>query len=180
MGYLLLADVTPTARRKAIRYNGLEYGGSGGFEPALALRLDQDRDNAFVNAMKIVVTGFDNTTGGESILAGVDPALTDASGFSSPDQVSTGSSVLEATTNVSTFPDSTRTEVSNAPGFGGYQINHSSINASGSDPTEGQIATSEKTRSPIHGDDVAVLLVRPDSGAVQDSLRAVIEVAEEW
>ena len=180
MGYLLLADVTPTARWKAIRYSGLDYSGSGDYEPALALRLDQAQDNVFVNGMKIVVTGFDNTTGGESILIGVDPELTDASGFSSPDQVSDGSSVIEWTTNVSTFPDSTRTPVTSAPGFGGYQINHSSINASGSDPTEGQIATSEKTRSPVHSDDVAVLLIRPDSGATQSGLKTVMEFAEEW
>jgi hypothetical protein len=180
MSYLLLADVVPTARRKAIRYSGIGYGGSGDYEPGLALRLDQTKDNVFVNAMKIVVTGFDNTTGGESILIGVDPELTDASGFSSPDQVSDGSSVIEWTTNISTFPDSTRNPVSSAVGYSGYQINHSSINASGSDPTEGQIATSAKTRSPIHGDDVAVLLVRPDSGATQSGLKAVIEIAEEW
>jgi len=180
MSYLLLANVTPTARWKAIRYSGIDYGGSGDYEPGLALRLDQSRDNVFVNGMKIVVTGFDNTTGGESILIGVDPGRTDASEFSSPGQVSDGSSVMEWTTNVSTFPDSTRDTVSSAAGYSGYQINHSSINASGSDPTEGQISTSEKTRSPIHSDDVAVLLVRPDSGATQSGLKAVIEVAEEW
>jgi hypothetical protein len=179
LSYLLLADVTPTARRKAIRYSGIDYSGSGDYEPGLALRLNQAQDNVFVNAMKIVVTGFDNT-GGEAILVGANPTLTDASGFESPDQVSTESSVIEGTTTISTFPNSTRSEVSSAEGFGGYQINHSSINAAGTDPTEGQVATSAKERAPIHSDDVGVLLVRPDDGTAQSGLTTVIEVAEEW
>ena len=179
MGYLLLADVASTARRKAIRYTGLDYGGSGDYEPAFALRVNQTRDNVFVNAMQSVISGFDNT-GGEAVLVGVDPALTDASGFESPDQVTAESSVIEATTNVSTFPDSTRSEVSSAAEFGGYQINHSSINAAGTDPTEGQVATSAKERAPIHSDDIAVLLVRPDDGTAQSALSTVIEIAEEW
>jgi hypothetical protein len=179
MSYVVLADVAPTARRKVVRYTGLNYGGSGDYEPTLALRVNQTHDNVFVNAIQSVVSGFDNT-GGEAILIGVNPTLTDASGFESPDQVSAGSSVIDGVTNISTFPDGTRSESSSASGFGGYQINHSSVNAAGTDPTEGQIATSAKERAPIHSDDIAVLLVRPDDGTAQSGLTAIIEISEEW
>jgi hypothetical protein len=179
MSFLLLDDVGPTTRRKAVRYTGLDYSGSGDYEPVLALRVNQTQDNIFVNAIQTVISGFDNT-GGEAILIGVDPTLTDASGFESPDQVSAESSVIEGTTTISTFPNSARNEVSSASEYSGYQINHSSINAAGTDPTEGQVATSAKERAPIHSDDVAVLLVRPDDGTAQSGLTTVIEIAEEW
>jgi hypothetical protein len=179
MGYATLADVSPTVRRKVVRYTGLDYSGSGGYEPAMALRLDQTKDNVFATATNLTVSGF-SSTGGEAILVGVDPSLTDASGFGTPDQVTTDSSIIEGTTNVTTFPDSTRTAVTSATSFAGYQILHTSLNAAGDDLSEGQVATSAKERAPIHSDDVAVLLVRPDDGSAQSGLTAVAEIAEEW
>lgn len=176
LSYIVLGSSTPTLRVKGQRRAGLSYSGTGNYEPVLAMRKAPDRRNIFVDISKTSVTL--NQGSGEVLIIAVDPSETDATGFATPAQHSEGNSVIQSTTNVTTFPDSTGSIVTSAANPGGYQVGFASTE--GSQAVGGsRIADSQDRKRPIHNGDVAIALVKRDS-AQSTTATVTVTTEQDW
>jgi voltage-gated potassium channel Kch len=178
MGHVVLGDATPTSREKEVGYTGLSYGGSGDYEPLCAFRIDPSRDNIYAQVSGVSTTG--HAEDGEVIVVCVDPSLTDATIFSSPAQVNPDNSVIQGTTSISTFPDSTYTEVSSASSHGGRQAASMAVTSGAPQSTSSRISESFGRKRPIYSDEMLVVLIKTLTSTADTGLGVMVDFEEEW
>ena len=178
VGHIVLGNSTPTSRGKSGGYDGLGYGSSGDYEPLCAFRIDPSRDNVNVAIEKIETLG--HTEDGEVVLVCVDPSLTDASGFATPPQINSDNSVVEGTESITTYPDSSYTEVASAPSHGGRQVGQ--VSTTGSGDLSGGTRASEAfgRKRTVYPDDIVVVLLKTISGNTDSDLSVRLGFEEEW
>lgn len=157
LGFVVLGNVNQTTRQKTHTFSGT-ISTTGTWVPLNAIRIDPDR--YIVNA-QVRNTDVVQFSGSGNILVmpiSVDPGNTDASGFSAPEEMSASNSVIQSTSSVTTFPDSTGTAVSSASNPGGYQLGFGSWYSSGSG-SRTTIASGSTTRKRALSDrDICVFL----------------------
>lgn len=169
-GYTIYGDVTETTRIKTSRLTGLSYGGSGDYEPVAAIRTDADYGNIFTDIAGIEI--FPDTTEGELLALAVDPANTDATGFARPLQQSSANSIIEETTNVTTFPGT-------AANPSGRQVGFSTSDVTGQGRTSSRINSTQKDKRPIHEDDEVIVFYKADS-ASSDTINILYKTEQYW
>ena len=176
MGYLVLGDVSPTSRTKNARVPNLSYTGPD-YEPILAVRIDADRGNVFsqLTSVEAVPDGGD----GELLVIAVKESQTDATGFSTPPQHSPQNSVIEQTTNVTTFPDQDGNVVSTAADPNGYQVGFFSTDVTGTGATQSRQATTSRAIRPLYEDDIAIFLYNDDADTARD-VNVVYQTRQLW
>jgi len=176
-GYLVRGDVSATQRTKVSRLTGLSYGGSGDYEPIAAMRIDPDRGNVFtqINTVEVVP----DATEGEVLAMVVRQGDTDASNFSTPIQHSPNNSVVEETTDVTTFPDQGGTVVTSAANPNGYQVGFFATTLTGQGATQARTSTPGRQIRPIYEDDVCIFLYKADS-ATSDTLNLTYSTIQLW
>lgn len=177
MAYRILGDTDPTLRVKGLRLPDLAYDGTGDYEPVAALRKAPGRGNIFLELTQVSLLLADGS--GECLIIAVPPDETDATGFSTPVQHSGTNSALETTTNVTTFPDATDTEVTSAANPGGYQIGFATWESVGTGTNARSGSDSIRRKRPIHNGDIAVVLVKRDSASATTA-NLTIGTEQDW
>ena len=187
MGYSAVGSVTETSRPKAARFTGLSYAGTttGDYEPLLAIRRDPTRPSIYTEFTKLNVTAASSS---EVTAQAVPLGDTDAN-FDDPDNDDTdpgpkappmqnaNNSVIQYTTDVSTFPDQSGTVVSTAPDPGGRQVGFASTEVSqGNKP---QSTNAFRAKKPFYEDEVVIFLGRTDGGAAED-FNVEFETDQRW
>lgn len=133
-------------------------GTTGTWVPLHAMRVDPDRNIVNVQVSNTDIVGFSGTGDVTVMPIAVNPANTDASGFSTPSEHSATNSAIETTSSVSTFPDSTGTAGSSASNPGGYQLGFASWYESGSG-SKTSVSSGGKTRKRAISDrDICVFI----------------------
>lgn len=161
--YITNGGAFPSSRTKVTRVVGTanNYTGGGEYEPILAVRIDADRGNVFTTfeSVQAVPDGGD----GELLVVVVSDDQTDATGFSTPPQHNPLNSVIEQTTNVTTFPDQDGNIVTTATNPGGYQVGFFASDAVSTSANSGRATESVVNPRPLFEDDVAIFLYKGDS-----------------
>lgn len=176
-GYIVLGDVIPTARTKSARLTGMSYGGSGQYEALAAIRIDPDFGNIFTQMNNVTVVPQNEE--GQLLALSVDSEDTDASGWSKPPEHSENNSIVEFTTDVSTFPNESGNVVSQASNPGGYQLGFSSSDLAGRNRKTRVTDPGTQEKRPIYEDDVVVLVYKGDS-ATSDTINFTYSITQEW
>lgn len=161
--FIVLGDIQETTRDKGASFRDVSYGGSGDFEALGAIRVDPDRGTVYSQLKNLSV--FPDEGSGRLIAISVDDDETDASGFSTPVEMSATNSVIEATTNVTEFPDSTGTTVTSATDPNGLQLGFTSFEQAGQgSQTRTRASAQIENKRPIYDDDVVLFLYEDDDG----------------
>jgi hypothetical protein len=188
-GYILKGTPDATTRAKAARFTELPYGGSGEYEPILAIRVDPERANVFseVTESEIIFNAGD----GEMLIISCSPNLTDAdfitdptgdgatTGPVSPPQHNSTNSVIQYTTDVTTFPDQDNNIVTTTLDPGGYQISFSSSDAPGQGTSATRASSNLQRKRPLHSDNVGILLAKRDTSQSTD-VNPIFETEQDW
>jgi hypothetical protein len=165
-GYNILGSVEETTRTKGTRLTNLSYGGSGNYEALFAARIDPERGNVYCQLQNLTV--FPDGGSGEMLAIVVPEGETDATGFATPPQHSEQNSVIQQTTNVTSFPNSTGTIVSAAANPNGYQIGFAPFEASGTGTNaRSQTSANVENKRPLYEDDVAIFLYKADTATAR-------------
>lgn len=164
--YSILGGVSETSRTKGSRLSGLSYSGSGDYEPLAAIQIDPDRGNVYTQLADTTV--FPDGGSGELLTIVAQPSETDASGFTTPSSHSVNNSVVEQTTSVSTFPDSSGTVVSSAADPNGYQIAFTTFEEAGSGANTRLSQAGIDDKRPLYEDDVAIFLYKADTATARN------------
>lgn len=177
-GYQILGDTSSTVRHKAARLTGLSYSGTGNYEALAGVRVDKPRGNVFTQLVDLSV--FPDGGSGELLVIVVNEDHTDASDFSTPPEQTQKDSVIEQTTNITTYPDPDGNLVTDAADPNGYQIGFSSFESAG---TGTNSRAAEKTlnvqKRPLYEDDVAVFLYKADT-ATERTVNLKYTMEQDW
>lgn len=178
-GYNVLGEVGATRRTKVSRIIGAtdNYSGTGNYEPIAAARIDPDRGNIFcqLNTVECVPSAGD----GELLAVVVDDTQTDATGFDTPPAHSAANSVIEETTNVTTFPDEDGNIVTDDANPNGYQVGFFSTDVTGQGATQVRTATPGRQVRPIYEDDVVIFLYKADTATAR-TVNVVYSTVQLW
>lgn len=165
-GYNILGSVEETTRTKGTRITDLSYGGSGNYEALFAARVDPNRGNVYAQLQNLSV--FPAGGSGEMLAIVVPASETDATGFDTPPQHSPTNSVIEQTTNVTSFPNQSGTIVSAAANPNGYQIGFAPFESSGTGTNQrSQTSGNIENKRPLYEDDVAIFLYKADTATAR-------------
>lgn len=136
------------------------------WQPIYAVRI-QPGKNPNASLAKLSVLNYSNDARIQVLAISVHASKTDASGFSTPELQSAQNSVIQATENVSTIPDSSGTEVdpvlTTEPG--GFQVGYSSLAPVGNNFQQGATSSEFNVKRPIYDSDVIVFCSRTSVGA---------------
>lgn len=163
MGYNYAGDVLETTRSKPSRLTALSHAANTNYEAAFALRIDPNRSETACQLQPPSLTAGNS---GELLCIAVDASKTDASSFSAPAQQSGFNSVVQETTSVSTFPDSTGSVVSAASDPGGRAVGFAATDVAPGDKSQTNVRA-DLVR-PFYPDEVVVGLTAPDGGTATD------------
>jgi len=185
-------DVNNITRDKSLVETGLTYGGSGDWEPLLAIRGNPDL-NIVTNELSALdvpeFTGDDDlfltlhNFGIPNVTDGGGSQLTDAD-FSVPELWSETNNSLEVSTAVDQIVDSTGTLQTTTPDLGGHQLGFASLYKQ----TSGQGGNATTSQSPgvnnipkrqLREDDYAVVLVRT-RGATSGDVTLEASFEQDW
>jgi hypothetical protein len=177
-GYNILGSVEETTRAKGTRLINLAYDGSGEYEPLFAARIDPNRGNTYCQLQNVTV--FPDGGSGELLTIVVPEDETDATGFTVPPQHSPTNSVIQQTTNVSTFPDSQGNIVQQALDPNGYQIGFAPFESEGTGTNaRSQSSINVQNKRPLYEDDVAIFLYKADTATAR-SINATYFFEQDW
>lgn len=174
LGFNILGDVTATTRGKAAVLRGLEYTSSPDYEPLFALRIDPKNSN--VTAELDMVQNLEGPQG-EVVAIAVDPELTDANGWETPNENTALNNAVQFTENVSTFPDNNGDEVTSTGNPGGFQVGLATTEIQGQGGNERRTGTARVRKRPLFSDDVVVVLARADEN---DDFSVRFDTEQEW
>ena len=133
--FQIFGDVDSITRTKAFVETGLTYGGSGDWEPFLAVRVDPDRN---IVVSEFLNLGVEEFTGDDDIFVSAQAfssqkvadsggnLLTDAD-FESPEITSGPNSAMQISDNVDQIADNTGTLQTSMANPGGYQLAFGSL-----------------------------------------------------
>jgi len=161
LGVIVKGNVTPLVRDKAASIDSsYEELVEGEWEAVAAIRVDPDEDlvNTQLTGFQVMETSAD--TDAQVIALAVDPDNTDATGFSTPVEHSQTNSVIQQTTDVSTFPDVDGNPVTSTVNPGGYQLGYASQYQAGTGTNERRSSSAKQRQRNIYNGDVAVVLVK--------------------
>jgi hypothetical protein len=131
IGARTFGNVEETVKTKTAQIEGTTDT-SGVWQPIFALRVAPDQRNVRTQLTVLDPVDFTGGEAGRVAAFVVDPALTDATNFTTPESHAERNSAVETTNDVTTFPDSTGAEVTTASNPGGYQVGFGSLQTSGS------------------------------------------------
>jgi len=154
-----------TTRSKPVRETGFTYGGSGNYEAIAAYRVDPDRDNVFVELKDIHLAANGDESAEIIVSCFYEDEVTfvgDETVWSVPRQNSEENSVIQFRDDVDLFADSGGTLVANADDPNGRNIGLAATDFNKAAKSTGQSRTDSKR--PLFRDEVAVVLLRTDSG----------------
>lgn len=177
VGVQVLGDVEGLVRPKVARFVS-DIGTADTFVPVGAIRVDPNREivNAQIDVLQPV--DFSSDTDIELIGVAVDPSKTDASGFDTPAEHNETNSVIEQTTTITEFPDSTGSVVTSASDPGGYQIGYGSRYTSGQGSGSKERSSSRTQKRQLSDRDIIVILARADDTLT--SLTVEYRTGQDW
>ena len=157
-------DSRATTRSKPVRQTGYTYGGSGNYEAVAAFRIDPERNNVFCELKDINLSANGDESSEIIVCCFYDDEVTfdDTESWRTPRQNSKENSVIEYREDVDQFTDSTGTLVSNADDPNGRNIGLAATDFNKSAKAVSGSGTDSKR--PLFRDEVAVVLLRTDSG----------------
>lgn len=178
-GHNILGNVSPSFRTKSARIapTGNNYSGSGQYEALAAVRIDPDRGNVYSSFSTLEVTP--DAGSGEMVVIVVRSSETDATGFSTPPQHSPKNSVIEQTTNVSTFPDQNGNLVTSAANPNGYQVAFSALSQTGQGSKTTRDSNTIVNKRPLYEDDVAIFLYKADTATARN-VKFIYAIEQDW
>ena len=178
-GFNTLGDVSVTSRTKVSRIVGSagNYSGTGNYEPIAAARVNPDRAEVF--AQLTSVEAIPDAGDGELMAIVVPESKTDASNFTTPVQQSPDNSVIEETTDITTFPDQDGNVVTDAANPNGYQVGFYATEITGQGATQNRTSTLSRQIRPIYEDDVVVFLYK-DDGVNERTVNLVYNTRQLW
>lgn len=184
VGVRTLGDVSAITREKTNEFTAT-ISTTGTWVPVLAMRVDPDRPTVNTQIKNTDIVEFSGSGDVRLMPIAVAPskaadtngnALTD-SDFSTPEEQSPMNSVLEVSSAVAQFPDSTGAVVTSATNPGGYQLGFASSHSSGSG-SKTQTASGGTTRKRQLTDrDICVVLAKAD---VTGDVTSEIITEQDW
>lgn len=188
IGVRTLGQVTGLLRSKTFDFN-LELTEGVGFEPLLAIRVDPDR--FLVNTQFSVLEPLEFSASDDLVLQAKvfsSDTVTDGTGtplgdgdFSTPAELSSKNSVIEASDAVEQIPDSTGTLQTATQDPGGYQVAYGSLTTTGAGGA-GSARVSSRARiqkRAIPNSDVAVIMGR-SAGQSTGTITGEVQFEEDW
>jgi hypothetical protein len=162
MGFLIFSNAKASDRSKTSRLTGLSYSGSGNYEPLAAVRIDPPRGNIFAELAGIEAVPSGGT--GELLASVMPQSETDASDgdFSAPVQHGQTNSVIQETTTITKFTDSSGTLTTDAADSTGYQVGFYATDVASQGSAKARQASRARAVRPLYEDDVAVMLYKDD------------------
>lgn len=158
---IIKGGAQPILRDKAGALTGTyENLTAGNWEAIAALRVDPVNENVNVQLTGFQVMETENNTDVQLLVQSVSPSKTDATGFDTPMEHSNTNSAVEVTTNVSTFPDQSGTETTDASNPGGYQLGYASSYTEGTGTNERRSSSGRVRKRNVYNGDVAVVLAK--------------------
>lgn len=177
IGVIVKGNVTPLIRAKSYTQTS-SHSGSGNWEALAALRVDPNRDrvNTQLTSLQVMETSVDADV--RLMAISFDPANTNATGFITPPEHNHDNSVVEVTTNVSEFVDSTGTTTTATADPGGYQIGYASRYTAGTGTANRRESSASRVRKRnIYNGDYAVILANTGSAM---SITFEVETEQDW
>lgn len=159
-GFKNLGQVTAKTRQKTFEFDAT-VSTAGEYVPVAALRLKDGYELVTADVLELTpITVQGSTT---FLIQAIDDDNTDASGFSDAPETNPVNNAVGVTTSVSTFPDSSGTEVSSATDPGGYQLAYSNSQTTGKGSGTTTVSEARERRRRLHDMDVAVVLANAAS-----------------
>jgi len=152
-----LGQVQANTRIKTTPHTGT-ISTTGAWVPLFALRETPGETDVNVQIVNTDVPEFSGSGDIQVMPISVDPENTDASDFTVPATISAANSVIEETTNITNFPDSTGTQVTSAADPGGYQLGFGSNYQEGQGNTVRSSSGSTTRKRQINNGDIVVVL----------------------
>jgi len=173
-----LGTTVPFLRQKTQSFEAT-IANADTWEPIYAFRVDPDREIVNVQVVNLDIVDVSDTGADvKAMVMSFDQSKTDASGYGTPAEHSAKNSVIEEASSVSTFPDSTGTEVSTASNPGGYQLAYSSVYSSGAGANTVTRTGSRTRKRPLFNGDIGVVLAYSDTASVDVTAEVVTE--QDW
>lgn len=155
------------------------------WEPVRAFRIDPDRGIVNVQLSSVSVGKFSTNADIELLLLAGDPSNVldangnelDATDFSVPPEASEQNSVLEETTAVEQFPDSTGTPQTSMVDPGGWQLARSELLNESGNQLASTVALDVEAKRPIYTRDYAVVLLKSGSTG---TVKYQIQTEQDW
>jgi hypothetical protein len=164
VGVIIKGNADRIVRDKAGAFTGTyQELTADNWEPVAAMRINPDEDLVNVQLTGFQVMESVDNTDVQLLAISVDSSNTDASNFRTPIEHNEDNSVLEitdATTDVTTFPDSNGNIVTNATNPGGYQLGYASQYTEGTGTNERSSGESRVRKRNIYNGDVAIVLAK--------------------
>lgn len=179
-----LGETTPLRRSKQA-VKTVSVGTTGSWVPLFALRIDPGRDITNVQIRDVAIPEFDTSADIEVTVQSCDPSkvqdsngntLTD-SDYSPPETHSSQGSVVEVSTAVAQFPDSTGTVGTSASDPGGFQVGRASLFTGGGNTVQDNSRLTGGVKRPLYGRDTAVVLA--NAGGTGD-VTVEYRVEQDW
>lgn len=178
LGVVIKGNVEPIIRAKSYTQTA-NYGGSGDWEALAAIRIDPNRKLVSTQITNLQIMELENDVDMRLMIINFDPSNTDATGFATPPEHNHDNSVVEVTTNVSEFVDSTGTTTTATADPGGYQLGYASRYTAGTGTANRRESTASRTRKRnIYNGDYALILA--DSGTTATNVTFEIETEQDW
>ena len=141
---------------------------TGAWEPLRAFRIDPDRHIVNVQIEDMDIGKYSVTDTVELLLMSADPSkVLDANGdplvdadYATPPEWSPANNVLETSTAVDQFPDSTGTPQTTLQNPGGWQMGRTELFVGGGNQVTGTTDVTNGAKRPLYGQDVGVVLGR--------------------
>lgn len=166
VGLRTLGQVGPITRQKTHTFNA-SISTTNTWVPIHAFRIDPDRDLVNTQIADTDIVEFSGSGDVRVIPIAVDPSKVDASGWSTPPELSPTNSIVEVAGSVTTIPDQTGTTGGSASNPGGYQLGFSSWHSSGSgSKTSVSSGSATRKRQLSHGDVCVLIANATASGEV--------------
>lgn len=189
IGFVTLGDVESVTRVKSEHFNG-DIGSGNTWVPfGYGLRIDPDRDITNVQLTDVQVQEWGGSGDLRVIAQSFDPSkvadsngnqLTD-SDFSTPATLSSQNSVMQETTNIAQFADSSGTVGTSASNPGGWQVGFSSLYSGGQSQNASVTGANRQRKRQISDRDIVVFLAFA-TDSITDTASADVEytLEEEW
>lgn len=179
MGFLVFSEAKPSDRQKAARITGLDYSGTGNYEPLAAIRIDPPRGNVFAELSGIEAVPSGGT--GELLCVVMPADETDASpgDFSPPPAMSDSNSVIQETTAITQFTDSDGNLTTDAADPDGYQVGFYATDVASQGAAKSRQASRGRAVAPLYEDDQAVFLYKDDDSQAR-TVNIVYDTNQLW
>lgn len=134
--------------------------------PLLALRTEPTRENVNTQLADVAITGYSTSNDVRLVAQAFAPSkVLDADGnplsdaqYTTPSTFSAVNNVIETSTAVAQFPDSTGTPVTTAAGPGGWQVGFDTLKNGGGNTISADAPASAISKRPVYPRDVVVFL----------------------